>query len=169
MPRPENKQDLLKAIDNERRKLEKTLENLTPQELIEPGIVGEWSVKDVLAHLSAWEQMCLGWYHTGIRGEMPALPAPGFKWNQIAQLNHQIYEEHKDQPLEEVLDYFQDSSREILELIQYLSDQKLFSPGQFAWTKKNTLGTYFVSNTSSHYAWANKEIRKGWKVKKESE
>lgn len=27
-----------------------------------PGVVGDWPVKDVLAHLVAWEQMCLGWY-----------------------------------------------------------------------------------------------------------
>jgi hypothetical protein len=29
-----------------------------------------------------------------------------------------------------------------------------FTANRFAWTRKNTLGTYFVSATSSHYLWA---------------
>jgi hypothetical protein len=50
---------------------------------MQPGIVGEWSAKDVLAHLTEWEQMVLGWYHAGLAGETPALPAPGFKWSEL--------------------------------------------------------------------------------------
>ena len=166
MARPENKIDLLAAIKKERVALDQCLESLSPQEMNEPGIVGHWSVKDVLAHLSAWEGMCLGWYKTGLQGETPQLPAPGFKWNQITELNQKIYEEHQDDPLEEVLALFQESSREILGLIQELSNEQLFAAGHYAWVKKNTLGTYLISNTSSHYAWARKEIKKGFNKKR---
>ena len=169
MARPNNKTDLLVAIENDWGALNKCLESFTPQEMIEPDIVGYWSVKDVLAHLSAWEGMCLGWYQTGVRGETPQLPSPGFKWNQITELNQQIYEEHQDDTLEEVLEIFRESSREILDLIRELSNEQLFTAGHYAWTKKNTLGTYLVSNTSSHYAWARKEIKKGFKVKNKPE
>ena len=43
--------------------------------------------------------------------------------------------------------------------------QQMFTTGEYAWTKKNTLGTYLVSATSSHYLWARKEIRKGFRQK----
>ena len=165
MPRPASKLDLLAAIEKEQGALEMLLETLTPEQMTEPGIVGEWSVKDVLAHLIEWEQMCLGWHAAGLRGETPQLPAPGFKWNQTPQLNQQIYEKHRERPLDEVLEQFQASHREILEVIQGLSNEKLFTTGHFAWTKKNTLGTYMVSATSSHYLWARKEIRKGFRAK----
>ncbi|MDY7079609.1 MAG: ClbS/DfsB family four-helix bundle protein [Chloroflexota bacterium] len=165
MPRPASKLDLLAAIEKERGALEMLLETLTPEQMTEPGIVGEWSVKDVLAHLIEWEQMCLGWHAAGLRGETPELPAPGFKWNQTPQLNQHIYEKHRERPLDEVLEQFQASHREILEVIQGLSNEKLFTTGHFAWTKKNTLGTYMVSATSSHYLWARKEIRKGFRAK----
>lgn len=165
MARPTNKSDLLAAIKKERGNLDDYLDSLTPAQMTEPGIVGHWSVKDVLSHLSAWEQMCLGWYRAGLRGEMPQLPAPGYKWNQITELNQHIYEQHQADPLEEVLALFQGSSQEILGLIQQLSDQELFEPGQYAWTDQNALGSYLVSNTSSHYAWARKEIRKGMRLK----
>jgi len=165
MPRPTSKQDLLAAIEKERSELDAYLETLSLKEMTEPNIVGEWSVKDVLSHLSEWEQMCLEWYQTGLRGEMPSLPAPGDKWNQTPQLNQQIYEKHRNHPLNEVLERFQTVSLEILEHIQSLSNEQLFTVGQYVWTKKNTLGTYLVSATSSHYLWARKEIRKGFRRK----
>ena len=139
------------------------LKTLTDEQMTVPDVVGVWYVKDVLAHLIEWEQMVLSWHAAGLCGEIPELPAPGFKWNQTPALNQQIYLKHKDRSLEEVLDQFQASYQEILGMIQSLSNEELFTASQFAWTKKNTLGTYFVSATSSHYLWARKEIRKGMK------
>ena len=165
MPRPTSKTDLLAAIDQERGVLEAFLETLTPEQMVEPGVVGEWSVKDVLAHLIEWEQMVLSWYRAGLRGEVPELPAPRYKWNQTPQLNQAIYEKHRDRPLDEVTEQFHASHQEMLGVIQELSNEELFTAGRYAWTKKNTAGTYFVSATSSHYLWARKEIRKGLRTK----
>jgi hypothetical protein len=69
----------------------------------EPGIVGEWSVKDVLAHLYEWEQMVLRWLAAGKRGETPEVPAEGYKWNQLPALNEEIWLKYKDLPLDEIL------------------------------------------------------------------
>ncbi len=165
MPRPTSKTDLMAAIKQERGALEATLETLTPEQMVEPGVVGEWSAKDVLAHLVEWEQMVLGWYRAGLQGEIPELPAPGFKWNQTPQLNQRIYEKYCDRPLGEIMERFHASHQEILGVIQGLSNKELFTAGRYAWTQKNTLGTYFVSATSSHYLWARKEIRKGLKAR----
>jgi hypothetical protein len=165
MPRPTSKTDLLAAINQEREALETTLEALTHEQMVKPGVVGEWSVKDVLTHLIEWEQMVLEWYRAGLRGENPELPAPGYKWNQTPQLNQLIYEKHRDRPLDEVMEQLQASHREILGVIQELSNEELFTTGRYTWTQKNTMGTYFVSATSSHYLWARKEIRKGIKAR----
>ena len=166
MPRPANKKDLLSAIDKERGALETTLKILTPGQMAEPGTLSEWSAKDFLMHLVEWEQMLLGWYRAGLRGEKPAVPAPGYKWSQMPQLNQAIFEKHRNLPLSEVIKQFDISFKEILGVIQGLSDEELFTAGRYAWANKNTLGTYFVSATSSHYLWANKEIRKHYKTKK---
>lgn len=165
MARPTNKEDLLIAIEKERDALETYLETLTLEQMIDPNTVGEWSVKDVLAHLIEWEQMCLGWYNAGLRGEVPSLPAPGFKWNMTPQLNQQIFEKWEKRPLTEITKQFHASHHEILAVIKGLSNEKLFTSGHYAWTKKNTLGTYMVSATSSHYLWARREIRKGFRAK----
>ena len=122
--------------------------------------VTQCAVKDVLAHLLEWEQMCLGWYDAGVRGETPHLPAPGFNWAQIPALNQQIYEKYRDRPLDKVLKLFRASYQQILQTVQGLSEVDLFTPTHYAWTNKNAMATYFISATSSHYVWGQKEVRK---------
>ena len=100
-----------------------------------------------------------------MHGEIPELPALGYKWSETPQLNQHIFEKYRDLPLDNVLERFQTSHQEILATIQGLSNDELFTAGHFAWTKKNTLGTYMVSATCSHYLWARKEIRKGLRAK----
>jgi len=51
MPRPSNKQELYDVIYKERNKLNKALESLTDKQKQQPDACGEWSVKDILAHL----------------------------------------------------------------------------------------------------------------------
>ncbi|HEX6036375.1 MAG TPA: ClbS/DfsB family four-helix bundle protein [Anaerolineales bacterium] len=166
MPRPTNKNALLEAIEIERNALEGLLAGLSPEQMTEPGIVGEWSVKDVLAHLLEWEQMVLRWHAAGLKGKVPITPSEEFNWAQLPQLNKQIYEKHCHRPLADIQREFKSSSRKIRKTIQGLSDEDLFTRGRYAWTKTNTLGAYFVSNTSSHYHWARTTIKKGLKAKK---
>ena len=75
MPRPQTKAQILTESEKEHIALEKFLAALAPEQMTEPGMLGEWSVKDVLAHLYEWEQMVLGWLITTERGETPAVPA----------------------------------------------------------------------------------------------
>lgn len=164
MPRPTSKTDLLLAIEKEWGALQAVLDPLSPGAMTEPGIVGEWSVKDMLAHLLTWQRMVLRWYREGEQGLTPQLPAPGYKWNQIPQLNQQIYEHHRDRPLDDVVVHFHTSHGEMLALIEALSDEVLFTRGHLPWANNNTLGSYITSATSSHYSWAKQEIRKGLRL-----
>ncbi len=161
MARPTSKVALTEAANRELAALQDEVAALTPEQMTEPDIVGPWSVKDTFAHLTEWHQLALGWYEAGLRGEQPKLPAPGFKWNQTPALNAQIYEQYRDRPLDDVMGSFERSHAATMDVINALSNEVLFGPSQYAWTGKNTLGTYFVSTTSSHYLWARKEIRKG--------
>jgi hypothetical protein len=49
--------------------------------MVQADKLGQWSVKDTLAHLYEWKQMFFTWYESGLRGENPVLPAPGYKRN----------------------------------------------------------------------------------------
>lgn len=164
MPRPTTKATLLAAGADELARLEAQLAPLTAAQQVAPGVVGDWSVKDVLAHLTAWHEMVLGWHAAGLRGEVPETPGGGFSWQQMPALNQQIYLAHRDEPLDAVWAAFRASAAAARAAIEVASEEQLFAPGVYKWTKSTTLGAYFVSATSSHYVWARTEIRKGLKV-----
>jgi hypothetical protein len=166
MPKPTTKEQMLAEIEKERNALDEFLSALTPEETVRPGILGPWSAKDVMAHLLEWEQMLLGWYRAGLRGKISEKPAPGFKWNQLPQLNQQIYEKYCDQSLQEVQKQFRASYRQIMKTLRGLVEEDIFIPKRFAWTEKHALLAFILPNTSSHYHWARIEMQKGLKKKK---
>ncbi len=165
MPRPTTKATLLAAGADELARLEALLAPLSAAQQCAPGVVGDWSVEDVLAHLTAWHEMVLAWHAAGLRGEVPETPGGGFSWQQTPALNQQIYLAHHDEPLDEVWAAFRASAARVRAAIEAASEEQLFARNVYTWTKSTTLGAYFVSATSSHYAWARTEIRKGIKAK----
>ncbi len=160
MPRPASKQQLITAMKTEHDALEKALEALSKEQITAVNRATKWSIKDVLAHLTEWEQMCLSWYKAGVRGKTPAVPAEGFNWAQLPALNKRIYEKHHGRSREEILKRFRAAYRQILKTVQSIREEVIFTPGRFAWTNKHSIAPYFIGSTSSHYIWARKEIRK---------
>jgi hypothetical protein len=160
MPRPHTKTQLIIESQQEYEALESLLAALTPEQMIQVGALGDWSPKDVLAHLYEWQQMLLRWYAAGLRGETPPIPAEGFKWSQLPALNQHIYAQYQDWPLEQVLEAFRTSHRKTVELIQGLSEADLTTPGLYPWMNQNMLIAYITANTGSHYRWARTEMRK---------
>ena len=90
MPRPRSKAELVEAIDREFTQLLSLIAGLSASQMSEEDLVGKWSPKDVLAHLTEWQQMALGWYRAGLKDQVPQLPAPGYKWSQTPELNEAI-------------------------------------------------------------------------------
>ncbi|GAB4424016.1 MAG: ClbS/DfsB family four-helix bundle protein [Anaerolineales bacterium] len=165
MPRPQNKAEILAESRKEREKLDNLLATLTSEQMTDPGALGDWSVKDVLAHLYEWEQMVLGWLSAAEHGETPSVPAEGYKWSQLPALNEEIRQKHGSRSLNEMHKMYQESYAQIMKTIESISEDEMFTPGLHRWMNKNTLGTYFVSATSSHYRWALKELKKGIRAK----
>ncbi len=163
MPRPTTKDSLLSESEKERSALDAYLSELSAEQMLQSGIVGEWTVKDVLAHLYEWEQMVLRWLAAGQRGEQPHVPAQGYNWGQLPALNEQIRRRHDSLSLDEVLAIYRESHREITETMESIPEETLFTRGLYPWMNKNTLAAYFTSATSSHYRWARKELRKGFR------
>ena len=52
MPDSRSKRGVVARLEQERQLLEETIGSIGPGAMLESGVVGEWSVKDVLAHLA---------------------------------------------------------------------------------------------------------------------
>ena len=165
MAKQTNKQQLLKDIYTERRRLENNLSVLSAEEMIQPGVTGTWSVKDILAHLVAWERLFLNWYSTGIQAGISDTTPVGMSQKRIDTLNQQIYEKNRTRSLEDILAEFHSTYQETISLIESIPEEDMFAPGRFPWTGRLVLADYIAGNTCNHYAWAKSQLRKRVKRK----
>ena len=54
-----NREQLLNKLDKAWTALEESYAGLPDSQLTEPGVVDNWSVKDMLAHVTTWEEEAL--------------------------------------------------------------------------------------------------------------
>ncbi len=59
---------LLSDIHEERARLERVLAKIDDAAMLEPDAVGQWSAKDVLAHIACWDKTDRGWIEAAARG-----------------------------------------------------------------------------------------------------
>lgn len=151
MDKPASKAELLKSIRSEHKRLEKSFKGISIHDMIKTTTPGEWSVQDILAHITAWEKNLLKWYETGLRGEkqvMPEWKTPGV----LDEINLGIYKLNHDRWLKEVQKEFKESYKRTVKLVKSMPEEGMFSSGKYDWTGQATLADYIASNTSEHYA-----------------
>lgn len=166
MSKPTTKKEIIETAQKERAALEEFLATLTPEQMTQPNMIGEWAFKDVLAHLFEWEGMVMQWYETGKKGKTPAVPSAGYNWGQLPALNHTIFLKYRDVPLAEIQKTFKALYKKIVKTIESIPEKELFTRKIYPWTNKNPLAVYFISATSSHYRWARTTIRKSSQITK---
>jgi len=161
MPRPTTKDELLAASDEQFRALLALVDGL-PADALKQEFAFEdrdRRVRDVLGHLHVWHLMMLGWYEDGMAGIPPAIPAPGHSWSTLPALNAEIWQRCQAADLPTTRAALEASHGRLQDLIRSHTDAELFTKKRYPWTGSTSLGAYFVSSTSSHYAWAAKKIR----------
>jgi len=159
-----SKKQFVDRIEREHATFVELAESIPRTRRAETGVWGEdWTLKDLLAHLTEWEQLFLSWFRQGLAGETPTLPAAGYKWNELSRLNRDIWKKHRRTSWERVREQFDASYDEILALTKKLRERELLTPRQYEWTKTYPLTTYLGANTCSHYAAATKIVKKWWR------
>ena len=171
MPRPRNKEDLLTAAEENFEKLNKLIDSLSEKEMSAPFDFSadekkkeaHWkrdkNVRDVLVHLYEWHQLMLHFVDENTGGKsVQFLPKP-YTWRTIASMNQIFWEKHQRTSLEEARKLVSDSHAEIMERVRRFTNEELFVQKAFPAVGGSTLGSYFVSSTSSHYDWAMKKIK----------
>ncbi len=73
-----NKEKLIEEIQSERLHLERTLEKISRQQMVAPGVMDDWTVKDLLAHITVWELRMIRWLEQTVRDEVPEMLPPGY-------------------------------------------------------------------------------------------
>lgn len=161
MSRPKNKSELLNLSQENYSRLENYINSLGSLKTAEfPEGTMNRNIRDVLAHLHHWHLMFMDWYKTGMAGSKPEMPAKGFTWKTVPELNQLIWNMYRFKDLDEVQNLFAESHEKMIQKIEMHSNEELFQKKRYAWTGSTSLGAYMISATSSHYDWAFKLIKK---------
>src|SRR5437762_3137691 len=77
-----DKATLLAEINDKHADMGALLASLDERQMTQQGVYGELSVKDVLAHIVAWERMMLGWLASSQQGVKPIRFAPRYTFEE---------------------------------------------------------------------------------------
>ncbi|GCE13866.1 DinB family protein [Tengunoibacter tsumagoiensis] len=140
------KEQFLERIRTGYTTFQELLQPLTPEQLTTPNVNGQWSIKDNLAHLSAWQKLVLNKIEA-LRFGVDRLHPPSSKDEDA--INEEIYQQNKDLSLAEVQADFQATSQQLLAATEQLSEEQLNSP--YPWGGTYAVWENIAGNTYDHY------------------
>lgn len=171
MPRPRSKEELLTAAEENFRKLNQLIDSLSEKEMSTPfDFSGDekkkeahWkrdkNVRDVLIHLYEWHQLMIHFVDENMSGKNVQFLPKIYTWRTIASMNQMFWQKHQETEYEEAGKLLFGSHGEVVKRIEQFTNEELFLGKAFPAVGGSTLGSYFVSSTSSHYDWAMKKIK----------
>jgi hypothetical protein len=123
-----DKAELLNGLREEYRNWQALLDDIGVERMDQPGVTGEWSVKDIVAHLTGWRRRTVARLQAAQRGE----PEPPPPWSAHLQtddeINAWIYESNHARPLREILDDSHQVFQQLLTAVDGLPDKVLRDP-----------------------------------------
>ena len=120
-----DRQKLLKQLDKAWTAFKESYAGFSDSQLTEPGVTGNWSVKDVIAHVTWGESEIAPVLRTHVL-------AGSDLWNLSDDERNEItYQQNKDRPLHDIVNEERQAYTALLEVVQQLSDEDLNDPHCF--------------------------------------
>jgi hypothetical protein len=143
-----SKGEILAAIERERAAWEALLADVGERRMTESGAFGEWTFKDLVAHLDAWEADTLARLEAAAWNR----PEPESAWpadlgEDDDAINAWIYEQNRDRLLAEVIEESRELYARLAEVVQMLPDAALTDADAFDWTEGEPLGATIVAGS----------------------
>ena len=163
---PQNKQELLDAINTQYEKLLTVIQQVPTQRFNECSLEGhakgtQMSVANLLAYLVGWNELVLKWLDADAAGNAIDFPETGFKWNQLGQLAQKFYRDYEGIAFEPLLDRLDTAKQRIVSIIQSRDNTELY---ECPWYEHWTMGRMIQFNTASPYENARGRLRKWLKT-----
>jgi uncharacterized protein (TIGR03083 family) len=154
--------ELIALIRATSTRMELLLAQLSVAEINQPGAVGVWSVKDVLAHIAFWERYTVNMLQSIARGKTPDLLADDATERSNASVVAQYYQ----RPLAAVIADWQQAREDLLEALEDLDHEELNDPDRFAWSAGRSLLDRIAGNSFDHEQEHIEQIRAWMNVSK---
>ncbi|MSQ40488.1 MAG: ClbS/DfsB family four-helix bundle protein [Dehalococcoidia bacterium] len=113
----DSKEGLLRDLVAEWERLLESLKGLSDEHLQAPNVVGVWSLKDLLGHITSWEEEALQMVQEKLAGG-----EPNFYPYIVDERNAQQVERKRSIPLQEVHAAFHETHQRLMELTSQLPE-----------------------------------------------
>ena len=124
-----DRRQLLKRLDTAWAALKASYAGLSDSQLMEPNVTGAWSVRDILAHVTTWEEEALKYLPLILEGGKP--PRYSVSYGGIDAFNARMTDEKSGLSLAEVLGQLDDTHRRVVALIQSVPEDQLTRETRF--------------------------------------
>ena len=129
---------LLRRLDAAWEAFKRSYAGLSDAEMMQPGVTGDWSVRDILAHVTTWEEEALT--HLPLIREGGTPPRYSVKYGGIDAFNALMTERKARLSLADVRRQLDDTHRWLIELVERTPDDQLGSQSRFG--RRLRLDTY---------------------------
>jgi hypothetical protein len=146
-------EQLLARLDSAWKDFEESYAGLTEAELLAPGVTGQWSVRDIIAHVTWWEEEALTHLPHILEGGRP--PRYSVTYGGIDAFNALMTERRKGLSLAEVLRQHDEGHARLIDYVRDAPAELYATDTRFR--RRLRLDTY------SHYPIHAKAVR-AWRA-----
>jgi hypothetical protein len=154
--------EILDALEDERENFLETIDELSDETLIEPGVVGDWSIKDILFHICMWEAELVKLLWQAAQGLPPSVVF--FSGLSVDEINAAWTAEGQARTYDQVWDDFQAVRKQTVRRLSAFSDKDLNDPVRYPWLKDHPLWDWIAENSFAHEKEHTGQIKE-WRLK----
>ena len=149
------KDHILTALREQFTRWEELLASLSEEQITTPHFDLDWSIKDVTAHLWAWQQISIARMEGGLHDREPNFPEwiveAVVDWEENAnQVNAVTFERQHNKSWHEIHENWRNGFLRFLELGNKISEIDLLDPGRYPWLGGYSLAFIIIASYEHH-------------------
>ena len=149
------KEHILAALREQFESWEDLLVSLSEEQINTPYFDFDWSVKDVIAHLWAWQQISIARVQAGVLDKEPQYPewivSIGEDWEESAdRVNALTFENNHGKPWSDIYQSWRAGFLGFLEVGNEISERNLLDGDRYPWLKGYSLAFILVASYDHH-------------------
>ncbi|NOK58797.1 MAG: ClbS/DfsB family four-helix bundle protein [Chloroflexi bacterium AL-W] len=117
-----NKSELLRWLTEEQQKWELLLAAIGERRMDQSGVNGDWSMRDIVAHLTGWQRLLVAQLQAAGDGRAEPPPPWSAELTSEDDINAWIYQSNRTRTVHQILDDAHDVHQQLLTTIQGLPE-----------------------------------------------
>jgi uncharacterized damage-inducible protein DinB len=148
-----------------RKELLESLYDVSDEDMLRPNAVEKWSLKDLLGHIAAWDEETLRVIQAFAMQTEPQYSYAISERNDFGTWNEEQFQIRQDHSLEQVRHEFEGARRDLIQVIEGVTDQVLMRPKRTSWNTTQT-GLELLDEAAAHDLEHAMDVRR-WRKKRE--